>query len=948
MLSPSVTYIFDSFIKDTLSFISNSTSAMDIQTVFICGGVFVISAAVVYLISAFGMRERTYEEAMEEQRRRNQEAMQHSKNDKSRKEKKFRKWAKRSKEKSEDDKSHACDTDNKIAPDDGDVKGDSGSNSSSQNIDVKISTKKKTRQRKTVLMEKDVIPTQYSKDQAQQLSSSDETDELPSVSSLPDISQTCKENQTPLFADKIICTKEDYKSQSSESPTAHIGEFQDKAEMTDVSRPIKKSPLKKKRNKADLSESGSELIEWNETKVLSVIKMIQLNDEELQRIIDALSSRLKVNEKKKSEFQALKKIIQEKEDALRNEQKSSQAANEKICDLLQELGDTKSQASAVEKSLRTALNQEQQEIKGLHDMMQRKQKHYNDEISALQSKMKKMKSMMKEEHALAIQRLQEENSQLQSMNRMESEKNQRSSMEISRLQHEIDQLRSSREKFESHQSTMQQTQEDLHREIHQLEQIISSHQEDDYNYKQRINELSNKIQQADNARASLVQELQNAQSVCSSLEAENSSLRQRLEELKHQLNSSEQNAIQLQGSLEAKTIEFQEQEAVFKKNENVVHSLMEELEQCNNERDNLLNEVACEKKNNEELSEKNNELNEALQTSQSKMQEVIDSAELKVQEAQIKSDKHSKEMQNLLNEQIKEVELALRESFSKELINAHQETDNIKKQADERVQKVESQANLRLEEFQESLYERLNQLNIETESKVKEVQKEKELITTELKEMNTTLKNLLQSIFPKLVVPENIDTSFLKNCEAELQAYIQDLKEKKPHDSKDLINLGKQLEEKSLEKANLESRIAVYENVLFETESVLKSLQDHIESEEKKWKTDLSFKDQILETIKNENDCLKLENNKLRLSLEQLQDLKESLCEIEDLKLKLHKEEADKKILQEKIQMIDVVAKPSTCPIGENNLLESSESNILPSKSEKRKKSRKRGGSGKK
>lgn len=97
------------WMHDTIAWFSSSTSAMDVQTAVICGGVFVFSALVVYLISVFGMRERTYEEAMEEQRRRNQEAVHQTKTDRTKKEKKFRKWGKKSKEKVEEEKSQSCD-----------------------------------------------------------------------------------------------------------------------------------------------------------------------------------------------------------------------------------------------------------------------------------------------------------------------------------------------------------------------------------------------------------------------------------------------------------------------------------------------------------------------------------------------------------------------------------------------------------------------------------------------------------------------------------------------------------------------------------------------------------------------------------------------------------------------------------------------------------------------
>ncbi|GFY57947.1 uncharacterized protein TNIN_284051 [Trichonephila inaurata madagascariensis] len=972
---------FQHWMQDTMTWFSSSTSAMDIQTAVICGGVFVFSALVVYLISVFGMRERTYEEAMEEQRRRNQETVSHTKSDKTKKEKKFKKWGKRTKEKVDEDKNHSCDGENKGIAEDVDSKGDADVNSSSsQTVESKASSvKKRVRQRKTIVLEKE-------EDCSQPISSSDDTDDLPSLSSSPITKQPIEEHQKCATSDKSTGVKEDFKNETLEMPMELPSSFRDKIEISENAKASRKSPTKKsKKVKSDHPEFSSEFREGNDNRILNMIKTTSLSEDEIQSIVDTLGAKQKFLDKRKGEISSLKKIIQEKEDSLRTEQKMLQSANERISELLQELSEEKAQATATEKSLRDALNQEQQEIKALHGMMQRKREQYGSEISSLQSKMQQLKNKMKEENALALQRLQDENNQLQSLNRIESEKQQRSTMEISRLQHEVDQLRSSRDKFESHQAAMQ---EDLHRQIQQLEkhieQLINSHQEEEYSYKQRINEMSNKIQQTENARSSLVQELQNAQSVCSSLEADNSSVRQRYEEAKHQLKSSEQELLQLQSRLEesnrqqrdlgncleklrgevmdlsdfkreqlqviqklkqenealitkinrlpensdqkqqngsyfdkSKVIEIEEHEAIIQEKENILHRLLQELEHCKCEIVSLSNELESQKKLNKEFADKNDELSELLLSSENKLKDVIKTAEIKVQEAQIKIDNSSKDMQNLLNEQIKEVELALRESFTKELVIAQQDAENVKKEADEKILKSQSEANVRLEEFQESLYERLKQMNTEADRKINDAVKEKEQVQLNLENLSESIKDFLQRIFPELNVPENMDNkTSLTKYESDIRSYLEELKGDKFHDSKDIENLLKKLDVASQEKINLETQIKIYESVL-------------------------------AETVLNENEELKTENQTLRTNLEQLQGLREALYEIEELRLKLQKEENEKKMLLEKIGNLDS-AKNTAIPLPENNILQIPQSNNMPTKSEKKKKSRKRGASGKK
>jgi hypothetical protein len=80
---------------------------MDVQTPLICAGVVAVSAAVVYLTSILGIRERTYEEAIEEQRRRSslETNVKTSKTDKPKKDKKEKlnkKINKKSKDKNND------------------------------------------------------------------------------------------------------------------------------------------------------------------------------------------------------------------------------------------------------------------------------------------------------------------------------------------------------------------------------------------------------------------------------------------------------------------------------------------------------------------------------------------------------------------------------------------------------------------------------------------------------------------------------------------------------------------------------------------------------------------------------------------------------------------------------------------------------------------------------
>ena len=86
---------------------------MDLQTSFVCAGIVAVSASVVYLTSVLGIKEKTYEEAIEEQRKRNHldEIVKPNKSEKPKKDKKDKikksKDNKKPKEKVTDGESHS-------------------------------------------------------------------------------------------------------------------------------------------------------------------------------------------------------------------------------------------------------------------------------------------------------------------------------------------------------------------------------------------------------------------------------------------------------------------------------------------------------------------------------------------------------------------------------------------------------------------------------------------------------------------------------------------------------------------------------------------------------------------------------------------------------------------------------------------------------------------------
>ncbi|XP_056636439.1 ribosome-binding protein 1-like isoform X2 [Diorhabda sublineata] len=102
-------------------------------------------------------------------------------------------------------------------------------------------------------------------------------------------------------------------------------------------------------------------------------------------------------------------------------------------------------------------------------------------------------------------------------------------------------------------------------------------------------------------------------------------------------------------------------------------------------------------------------------------------------------------------------------------------------------------------------------------------------------------KQFMERLFPDIEEIKNIDAKNLEHsCEKLIREYIKALKENQKDKSS----------EKSADVAKLQSQIQHYKKTIDDTESILSKLQKHVEQEEKNWRNQLAAKEAELDNLK--------------------------------------------------------------------------------------------------
>jgi len=334
-------------------------SSLDLSATVVIGSVATLVVVLIsYLIYKVGFVEKSFEEVIEEQKRRSIEEELKQKSEKVKKEKKFKKtWGKKSKEKSEPEVPSA------FIPETKDVATDI------EIIEPKeVKPMKQSKKSKASSVENSPSQEKARKPETSQVQEKVKKQE----SSL--VQDKVKKSETSVVLGKPVQEKKKTEAEKVviEPPKVEVKEtvplpttaaVQKHVTVQAVSQPSSNVQKKKKKEQVE-----KDAVPLTTSKLLTLIKQTDLETEEIQNLIDALLNKQKDSSgwTKVNDFVAVtKKNLLEKEQLLDLEQRQHQAVTSKLKDLREEYNAFRAKMSALDKANQEKITRQQQDIQNL-------------------------------------------------------------------------------------------------------------------------------------------------------------------------------------------------------------------------------------------------------------------------------------------------------------------------------------------------------------------------------------------------------------------------------------------------------------------------------------------------------------------------------------------------------------------------------------------------------
>ncbi|XP_054154304.1 putative leucine-rich repeat-containing protein DDB_G0290503 isoform X2 [Oppia nitens] len=837
---------------------------MDIQTPIICVGVVAVTSAAVYLSSVFGIRERTYEEAIEEQRKSNNLELTTKTTkttDKFKKEKKDKKKDKDKTNKKESLLKHKT------------VNGSqqqTADHKPSRKVDHAVEFKPEpevvllsdiqtvdiSRHRKPS-NEKPIKPILLNKceqnidlnDSSFQLNVNgrnsfdsilpkDEFELLKDLKKGLDVKPSLPEPEPQVIS--VVDNSSDQKTSTNyldnESQQQSTPEPENKAEVVRTEHLDNSSPARRSR-KSKQNQLEGNVREVSANTIIDLVRTTTLNNEEIQLLTDILLNKQTDGStewrKKNDPLAVLKKQLIEKETELEKTTKNLTAAVQKTRELRNELEVEKSR----QLNNRDKSQQMQLEVQTLHIKLQQSYDSHRSEVSSLQKQLQQIQVKYSEERSHKL-RIQDENQRFQQLLANEQH-----------MKHELDQLRNDRQQYEMRINNTQKANEELIRKTQQLDNRIISmtevRQKDESAYQKHIQDISQELQKCETQRNSFGDELNHIKSKCNSLESESIQFLQKFKDLENSKNDEIKRLIN-------DFTELSQQKKILEK---------------------ALTDAKHEQQNGEQNNDKQeaNRLNEEL---------VLVKEELK-------------NMKNICENQLRNYEeLNGKYRLANESI---ENFDKIKKQSVESALKISDDKNNQLKSEMDVLKEQINSLNV----KLNETEKAKHEC---FQQMDLIKQTLIKSI-PSL---DTNNKDWISSIEIEINQQLSHNSTQSSSDVQqrleDLESVLKLEKEKSNQFAN---KCSEYESTLSQTELILSELQTKLEAQESNIRSKETDFENKLMSHSNENSKLRDEIKRLELTCVQMEELQETIAsmdsQLKELQSKLSGEENEKKILEQRI-----------------------------------------------
>ncbi|XP_076366317.1 uncharacterized protein LOC143255080 isoform X2 [Tachypleus tridentatus] len=826
---------------------------MDVQTALIFIGVFFFIGLLLYLISVFGIKEKTYEEAIEEQRRLNLEAELQPKSDKtSKKEKKFKKWGRKSKEKGDENKSTHTEyyIQSKLETqhiEHVEFKSTAEVIYTDPEVDLrplKPKKKNKVAQPKPILVNRDSSPPLADDEQIQRVRSNsfgkiqpkDEL-ELKHMTHSQDSSMEPEKIKNKIGETEETTVDNGYAKEDSplqkqeEAKKKKVREEPMKVVKDDTGHPrgLELQSKKSKKQKIDYVLPAGDNVELAASRLLVLLKNAELSAEDSQMLIDVLLT--KQNEDAVVWTKLQRKITEEQAPTIQRLQEENNTLKQNLSRL------EKESCSRVELS---QLSHELDQAKSAKELYEAKQNTLLKTNEELQQEKEKLQE--------CVQKLKEEEC--------------KNTQQVSKLTQEIENLRTSFHNIENDNSSLKQ----------QLEEARQQGVDKERNMKELYDSIEEARKKNDEAESQLhilqaqISDLTNKnneqRNEINNLIQQNETLSSEISCLQEQSAAKQQESMQQNGELYNKMNEGQqmnqidliEHQKMLEEKDQALQQLEDELSTHKEQLLSLREEIENQKQKNNELREKNWKTMEALQISEQ-------AAEEKLKQLQTESTEMNDRLRQEGEEKVKQAEQRLQERLQQvekeqeEKYHQLAEVTRIKEHDIEaKVQSACTEVEGRLQQALQDVDRWKTEADKIESEKLKEICKSKEEANQRLREQENKVQELLQRIFPSIKIDNQLDFSeWLSYFEKEALEWLCKLKETSEDHAEcnvmkeKLDEVSSRLQKLEMEKQKIEVQAQHYKTALAETESILNKLQNSVEGEEKVWREKLNAKDQELQ-----------------------------------------------------------------------------------------------------
>lgn len=814
----------------------------------------VLVLAIAAIIYKFSIQEKSFEEVLEEQKRRKLEEEQQQKLKKAKKEKVFkRSWANKKKDKSERDPT----------PD-------------------AISVEKKEIPTIEIIEPKESKPIKQKGKKSSPSANQTAVVEKSEVAVGPDSPIQTKKKESPTVDKKKDAVVPDKKKESPVVEKQEEVSFEEKE--VEKTKPVNKQTevLKSKENvsvqpaasnankkkRKEQIEKASIVETLTASKLLSLIKEAALDTDEIQNLIDILLNKQKDSAnwtKKNDQLANTKRDLQEKEQQLDLELRQNQAVVLKLKDLREEYNQLKAKYSSLEKTSHEKIAKQQQDIQ----LFTTRVKQIQEQLTAEKEKSSQLDKHIEEKVAAAKKNFDEEKAKLQQkITKLEAETRSGSTKA------DFDALKKSREELQMVHNLL----------VDQHTQLIGTHKKEIKNITTKLTNVEKQLEEINAKNATLTKNMKELKDLNAAVELSKKNLEDKLEAEKKRFVELEQQQKQvlkkLQSEIEQLTEELvstkdrvagdgqeivhqngelngkaeddatlkslEEKEKLLKEKEAVLAQVNEDYNKLKARVSVLDQEIEEQKKKNNELREKNWKAMDALKTAEQ-------NAEQKVKEVQSSSEQRLSELR-------KEYEEKLRSSDKQ---------SNIPAELTERLKKVEVDYNSELQKSKElaSEVDRLSSLQKSTELRISETEKVVQDLTSQIKSSQDRTKECLLRIHPNLSIDNSLP---YETWLSEFQKQVSQLLGSSSHNQdEELSRLKLLLQEKDKELLEKESKI---KEVMMST---LQNLQETAEISEKRWQETLQQKEAELLKVISERDALSDEKESIQSAFQQMDQLEE-------------------------------------------------------------------------